>query len=60
MCFIFGILDIKIDVVMLRFIVFEMLKKLCYCGLDWLGIYVFDKVILVYECLVIVGLNSGV
>lgn len=37
-----------------------MLKFLRYCGFDWFGVYLFDKVILVYECFVIVGVLSGV
>lgn len=60
MCFIFGVFDIKIDVVELCKKVFELLCLMCYCGLDWFGIYVCDNVIFVYECLLIVDVNVGV
>lgn len=60
MCLIFGVFDIKIDVVELCKKVFELLCLMCYCGLDWFGIYVSDNVIFVYECLLIVDVNVGV
>lgn len=59
MCLIFGVFDIKIDVVELRKKVFELLRLMRYRGSDWFGIYVSDNVIFVYERLLIVDVNAG-
>lgn len=59
MCSIFGILDIKSDVMPLRKIALDMSKKMRHRGPDWSGIYASAHAILAHERLAIVGLNSG-
>jgi asparagine synthase (glutamine-hydrolysing) len=59
MCSIFGVLDIKSDIVPLRKQALEMSKRLRHRGPDWSGVYTSDNAILVHERLAIVDVNNG-
>jgi asparagine synthase (glutamine-hydrolysing) len=59
MCSIFGVLDIKSDLSVLRKQALEMSKRLRHRGPDWSGIYTSKNAILVHERLSIVDVNTG-
>jgi len=59
MCSIFGVLDIKSDLAVLRQQALKMSKLLRHRGPDWSGVYACDKAILVHERLSIVDMNTG-
>lgn len=59
MCSIFGVLDIKGNVSLLRTKALEMSRLMRHRGPDWSGIYVSNKAILVHERLSIIDINSG-
>lgn len=59
MCSIFGILDIKSDVKVLRQQALQLSKLLRHRGPDWSGVWNNDKAILVHERLAIVDVESG-
>ncbi|WP_367680525.1 asparagine synthase B [Candidatus Fukatsuia anoeciicola] len=59
MCSIFGVLDIKGNVSLLRTKALEMSRLMRHRGPDWSGIHVSDKAILVHERLSIIDINTG-
>ena len=59
MCSIFGVLEIRQDLKLVRKMALRQSRLMRHRGPDWSGIYTADKAVLAHERLSIVDVNTG-